>query len=161
MKNVLSLRFLFAFAVALVAAYALYASLFWPFRTALFPRVLGVPLLILAIVEMSLNAAGVREHGSGYAVDFEFTADVAPEVARRRTLALFGWLAGFFGLILLVGFPPAVALFVLFYLRLAGGESWSLSVLLTGLAWAFMEGLFNRLLHVPFPQGWLFSLIQG
>jgi hypothetical protein len=25
----------------------------------------------------------------------------------------------------------------------------------TFFSWAFIEGLFNRLLHIPLPQGWL------
>lgn len=155
----LRLHFWLAFGVAAAAAYALYASVGWPFRTALFPRVLAVPLLILAIVEMALSAFGSEKEREGHAVDFEFTADVPPELARQRTLALFSWLAAFFALILLVGFLWAVPLFVLLYLRIAGKESWRLTLALTLIAWAFMEGLFHRLLHLPFPQGWLFSAL--
>jgi hypothetical protein len=155
----LSLHFWLAFGVAAAAGYALYASSGWPFRTALFPRVLGVPLLILAIVEMLLSLFGAEKARRGHAVDFEFTAEVPPEVARLRTLALFCWLAGFFALILLVGFLWAVPLFVFLYLRLAGKESWGLAIALAAIAWAFMKGLFNRLLHLPFPQGWLLSAL--
>ena len=49
-------------------------------------------------------------------------------------------------------------LFVFLYLKLAGKEGWVLSLSMTALSWLTMEGLFNRLLHLPFPEGWLFSL---
>jgi len=158
MKRLLNSRFLLALAGALVAGYALYASLYWPFRTALFPRVIAVPLMALSLLELLLCAAGAELEREGHAVDFELTTDIEPGVARRRTIAIFSWTFGFFLLILLVGFPLAVPLFVFLYLKLAGGEGWLLTLLLTLLSWLTMEGLFNRLLHLPFSQGWIFSL---
>jgi hypothetical protein len=154
----MNLRLLLTLAVTLIAGYALYASMYWPFRTALFPRVIGVPLLFFGIVELALSAFGTERQVEGYAVDFEFTTSVDPEVARKRTLAIFLWTLGFLLLILLVGFPLAVPLFVFLYLKMAGKEGWVLTLLLTALAWLFMEGLFERLLHLPFPQGWFLTL---
>ena len=91
-------------------------------------------------------------------MDFQLTTDVDPAVARKRTTSILAWILGFLVLIVLVGFPLAVPLFVFLYLRIAGREGWVLTVLLTAVSWLFMEGLFNRFLHLPFPQGWLFSL---
>lgn len=148
-----------AFIVAIAAVYALYSSLTWPFRTALFPRVIGFPLLVLSIVEMLLCVTNVEGDRVGHAVDFEMTTDVDPAVALKRTFAICSWILGFLALILGIGFTLAVPLFVFLYLRLAGKEGWALTLSLTILAWLTMEGLFNRLLHLPFPQGWLFSLL--
>ncbi len=158
MKGFLSSRFLLALAGAMIAGYALYASLHWPFRTALFPRVIAVPLLALSLLELILCVAGPELEREGHAVDFELTKDIDPAVARRRTVAIFSWTFGFFFLILLCGFTLAVPLFVFLYLKLTGKEGWVLTLLLTLLSWLTMEGLFNRLLHLPFPQGWIFSL---
>jgi len=158
MKTSINLRFLLALAAALAAGYALYASWHWPFRTALFPRVIGVPLLGLALFEMALSAFSSEKKPEGHAVDFALTTEVDPTLAHRRTLAIFTWTLGFLVLILLTGFPLAVPLFVFLYLKVVGREGWGLTLLLTAISWLFMEGLFNRLLHLPFPQGWLFSL---
>ncbi|MBI2985179.1 MAG: tripartite tricarboxylate transporter TctB family protein [Deltaproteobacteria bacterium] len=158
MKTSFSLRFFFSLAVAIAAGYALYASLHWPFRTALFPRVIGVPLLVLSAVEMLLCLAAPGRERKGHAVDFEMTTDVEPLVARKRTLAIFSWTLGFLLLILLSGFTLAVPLFVFLYLKVAGKEGWRLTLLLTVVSWIFMEGLFTWLLHLPFPEGWIFSL---
>jgi hypothetical protein len=158
MKATMNLRLFLALAVALVAGYALYASMYWPFRTALFPRIIGVPLLIVALAEMALSAFGTEKQQEGHAVDFEMTANVDPVIAQKRTYAIFAWTLGFLALILLVGFPLAVPLFVFLYLKVAGREGWVLTLFLTALSWLFMKGLFDRLLHLPFPEGWIFSL---
>jgi Tripartite tricarboxylate transporter TctB family len=157
MRTTLNLRFLLALGVALVAGYAVYASLSWPYRAALFPRVIGIPLLLIALVEMFLSAFSAEEKTEGHAVDFEITKDIDPAVARKRTLAIFLWVVAFFILILLLGFPIAVPLFVFLYIKVAGGESWTLSISLAFFSWIFIEGLFDRLLHIPLPQGWLLA----
>ena len=158
MKTLLNLRFLLALTDAVAALYALYASSHWSLRPALFPRVIGIPLLFLALTEMLLSVRGTEKQREGHAVDFQLTTDVDPAVARKRTTSILAWILGFLVLIVLVGFPLAVPLFVFLYLRIAGREGWVLTVLLTAVSWHFMEGLFNRFLHLPFPQGWLFSL---
>lgn len=160
MKPKINLPFVFSAAIALVAAYALYSSYSWPLRSALFPRIIAVPLLCLALAEMALSLFGTERERQGYAVDFEMTRDVDPVVAQRRTLAIFGWSLGFFALILLVGFPLGVPLFVFLYLKLAGKEGWAVTGALTLLSWLFMEGLFDQILHIPFAEGWIFSLRQ-
>jgi hypothetical protein len=158
MKPKLNLHFFLALGVALIASYAVYAAMDWPFRTALFPRMIGVPLLVLALIEMGLSAFGTEKQREGHAVDFELTTDIDPLVARRRTLGIVGWILGFFILILLVGFPVGIPLFVFLYLKLAGKEKWGLALVLTVLSWLVMEGLFDQLLHIPFPDGWIQSL---
>jgi hypothetical protein len=158
MKSPLTFGIALALATAGLAAYALVASIYWPFRTALFPRVLGLPLLLLAIVELVLSLRSVESARGGHAVDFQMTEDLDPVVARRRTAAIFLWIIGFFILILVFGFTLAVPLFVFLYMKVAGQERWGLSLILTGLAGLAMEGMFNRLLHIPFADGWIFTL---
>ena len=153
------IRFFLALGTVLLAGYALYSSIDWPLRTALFPRVIGISLLLLALTETILSMLGVERKREGHAVDFELTTDVDPVIARKRTVAILGWTLGFLALIVVIGFPIAVPLFVFLYLKLVGKEGWLLTLILTALSWLFMEGLFNRLLHIPFPEGWIFSLL--
>lgn len=159
MKARTDIRFFLALGTVLLAGYALYSSIDWPLRTALFPRVIGIPLLLLALVEMILSMLGVEKKREGHAVDFELTTDVDPLIAWNRTLGILGWTLGFLFLIVVIGFPIAVPLFVFLYLKLVGKEGWVLTLILTVISWLFMEGLFNRLLHLPFPEGLIFSLL--
>jgi hypothetical protein len=93
-------------------------------------------------------------------VDFQLTDTVEPALARKRTIAIVVWTLGFLVLIILVGFPLAVPIFVLAYLKVAGREAWALTVVLTAVSWVFMEGLFNRFLHLPFSEGLIFGLLR-
>jgi hypothetical protein len=155
MKATLKARFFLGLGVTIIGAYAFYASWHWPYKAALFPRLISVPLFLLGLLETSLSLFGAEEKKEGAAVDFEFSADVDPVTARKRTLSLFLWVLGFFALIPLVGFLLAVPLFIFLSLKFEGKEGWLLSILLTACCWLFMEGLFNRLLHIPFAPGWL------
>ena len=158
MKPRFGIKVVLALATLLIAGYALYISLDWPSQTALFPRVIAIPLFLLALAETVLCLLGPEKARAGHAVDFELTTDVDPSTAQKRTLAIGTWVVGFFGMILLAGFPLAVPIFVFAYLKLAGREGWLLTAVLTATSWLFMEGLFNRLLHIPFAEGWIFSL---
>ena len=133
---------LFSAALAAIAAYAVYTALKWPPKAALFPLTMGIPLLVLGLVQTLFD---LRDAAPG-----EGDASV-----RRRTLAVFAWMASFIALVLLVGFPIAVPLFVFSYLALESGEGWALSVGLAAAAWGFFHLVFERLLHFPFEAGLL------
>ena len=128
----------FSLGLALVAAYAVYAALRWPPKAALFPLVMGIPLLVLALAQ--------------FVVELRSRAPAEPVAGSARALGVFAWMAGFIILVLLVGFPVAVPVFVLSYLVIAG-EGWLLSALLAGAAWGAFHLLFQRLLHFPFEGG--------
>ena len=148
-------RALFALFFAAVAAYAALSAIHWPFKAALFPLAMGIPLLLLALAQLFLDLRGKVEASDGPAMDLAFSADVPPEVARRRTVAIFAWIAGFILLVLLLGFPVAVPLFMFSYLTLQSSAGWWLSLALTAAAWGFFHGLFERLLRLPFEPGWV------
>jgi hypothetical protein len=133
---------LFSAALAAAAAYAVLTALRWPSKAALFPLVMGVPLLVLALVQMviDLRTPGTREDAPG---------------AGRAATAVLAWMAAFIALVLLLGFPLAVPLFIFGYLTIAGRESWLLSLVLAGIAWGAFYLLFQRLLHFPFEAGLL------
>ena len=67
------------------------------------------------------------------------------------------WMLAFFAAIALLGFMVAVPLFLFLYLKLQGGEGWAMSIGLTAGVFAAFYGLFDALLHLPFPAGWLLA----
>ena len=127
----------------------------WRMQARLYPWAIGIPMLILAIVQVVLDLKGVQAKPSADAtpMDFQFTKDIDPVTARKRTLIMFGWLVGFFFAIWLLGFPIAIALMMFTYLKFQGRKSWVLSIALTVIAGLFFWGLFVKLLHLPFPEG--------
>jgi len=143
----------FSLFLAAVAAYAVVSASAWPVKAALFPMVMGIPLLVLALVQLILDLRGKTGPAEGPAMDLALSADVAPEIARRRTIAIFAWMAAFIVLVLLIGFPLAVPLFMFSYLMLQSAAGWWRSLALTAVAWGFFYGLFERLLRLPFGAG--------
>jgi hypothetical protein len=142
-----------ALAIAALSGWAIFSALEWPWKAKLFPMVIGIPLLCLALAEVLWVVFG--SSAGAKAADFKLTQDQPPEVVRRRTLVATGWIGGFFAAIMLLGFPIAVPLLVVAYLRFEGKESWLFSGAFALMVWGAFYGLFERLLHLPFPPGWL------
>ena len=144
-----------AIAIAALSGWGVFSALAWPWKAKLFPLVIGIPLLCLALAEILWVIFG--SSAGAKAADFKLTQDQPPEVARQRTLVAATWIGGFFALIVLLGFQIAVPLLVLAYLRLQGKETWLFSSAFALVIWAAFYGLFDQLLHLPFPAGWLFE----
>ena len=134
--------------VMLVAGYAVYAATAWPAKAALFPLAIGIPLFSLAAVEFLWSVFG-------RAAEKPVEDDPVLEGAGSRMLVATGWMLGFLAAIVLLGFPIAVPLFVFLYLKLQGGEGWVISIVITAAVWGVFYGLFDALLHLPLPSGWL------
>jgi len=49
---------------------------------------------------------------------------VADDVVRRRATIFFVWMAAFIALVALIGFIPAIAVFICAYMRFGFGEPW-------------------------------------
>jgi len=126
----------------------------WRLQARLYPWVIGIPMVILAIIQVIFDLKGVEHKADDAApVDFQITQTVDPEVARRRAINIFSWFFGFFAAIWLVGFSIAIALMVFGYLKIQSNEKWTISIVLTIFAWVCFWGLFVKLLNLPFPDG--------
>jgi hypothetical protein len=76
----------------------------------------------------------------------------APEVARRSAVIL-GWIVGYLVAIWLLGFTLGGALCTFLSLKVGSRERWPVTLAMTAGMAAFIEILFVRALHVPFPPG--------
>ncbi len=144
LPSVLSLLF------AIAGAWAVSEAKDWPASTRFFPLAIGVPLLVLSLIQLVIDLKG-RAAKAGRAVDFQMSGIETP-AARRRAAAMLAWILGFAGAIWLLGFEPAIPLVFFLYLKFQGGESWTLSIGLAAVAYLFFWGLFVHLLHLPLPE---------
>ncbi len=151
---------LFTLFVAVVAAAMVYTSRDWPLGTGLFPRSVGVPVLVMSLIQLIMDAyrtmktSGGQERETGdLQVDWTMsTAEVA-----ARGLVFAGWLLGMFFGILLFGFFLTVPLFTLLYLKYQAKENWPLTLWLTAGMLVFFVGVFDQILHIH----WLAPVIAG
>jgi hypothetical protein len=149
-------KLLMSLCLMAIAIGVMITAMRWPLKTALFPLIVSIFLFIGAAADFLLNLLGSKEIVSKQkTVDFQLSDDIDPAIATRRTLVAFGWIIGFFFLILLLGFSVALPLMVFLFLKVQARERWGISLLLTGIALVFFLGLFVWLLNIPFPAGWI------
>ena len=132
---------------------ALVTSADWPAIEQIVPRT----ACWAALVATSLNLLTELFGADQSAIDAE-AHDAAPRlllpgmVVARRAATYFGWLGGLLVLIALVGFVPAIGVFILVYMRLGFGESWRSAVICASVTTLLCWGVFDRGLSVPWPQ---------
>jgi hypothetical protein len=140
-------------AVMLAAGAAVVIAMDWPFKAKLFPIAIGVPVFCMAAAEVLWGL--LRPEARVGTMDFRLSEHLPGKLAARRSGIAIGWMLGFLAGIVLVGFPIAVPLVVFLYAKLQGREPWGLSLGLALGVWGLFYGVFDRLLHLPFPAGWI------
>jgi len=146
---------IFSFVFLIFFIVFVYQAREWRLQARLYPWAIGIPMLILALVQVIFDLKGVesKPDSGGAPVDFQMSQDIEPALAKRRAINIFSWIFGFFVLIWLLGFSLAIPMMVFGYLRIQSREPWALSIILTVAAWFVFWALFIRLLNLPFPQG--------
>ena len=150
-QNLVSLGFVIFFAGAI------YLSRDWLIQASLFPWSIGIPGLILALVQFWRDSTGWLEkdpsRGQGTQVDEVYERTVPARVEKVRTLAFFGWMAGITFGIWLLGFAYAVSLFVFLYTKVEAREGWVFSLAMTAGTVGLLWGLFEYYLGMQWAPG--------
>ena len=153
-------RMLFTLSVVAVSACAVILAKDWPLGTRLFPWVIGIPVFLLSLVQLAIEFSQTRRIGNPVKED---TGDLQVDLGMNSLLVarkagnFFAWLLGFFFFIWAFGFFVAVPLYGFLYLKLQAKEGWWLSLALTLGVFVFFVGLFDHILHLPWPT----PLIEG
>lgn len=127
----------------------------WRMQARLYPWAIGIPMIILAIIQVIFDLKGIESKADDSAapVDFQMSKNIEPEVAFKRTVNIFSWFIGFFLSCWLVGFTITIPAVVFSYMYFQGKEKLALAATLTVVAFIFFYMLFVRLLNLPFPDG--------
>jgi hypothetical protein len=126
-------------------------------RSALFPWVVGLPGLVLAIYVFFKDSLQSTRQVKVAESALYTEPEVDPILARQRTVMIGCWIVGFFLAIWILGFVPASAIATFLYLKFGAGEKWPISLALAVACWAFFFGLFDYALQLPFPSGEVFD----
>jgi hypothetical protein len=70
-----------------------------------------------------------------------------------RELYVFLWILGFIALVWFLGVPMGSTLFAFLYLRLASGQSWLTTIIITLGVVAFVSGLLVQVFRLSLPPG--------
>jgi hypothetical protein len=145
----------FSLFLTLFFAAAIWLSLDFPGRAAFFPWAIGVPGLLMALLQLGFDLLG--EVGAGSLAEDD--PGLPPGVGLRRTLAIWGWIAALPVAIWLVGFSPGVFLVMFLYLKAGAHEGWRISLALSAGGFLFVLGLMDWALQMPLPAGILWSAL--
>ena len=149
---------LFVVVIGLVLVWALREAHGWDeLRASIIIFLLGGIGVCLAAVQLVMDLRSSRVEAQAKGIHFD-----APSVqsgSRWGNFEVWGWILGFYAAIRLIGFPTAVPLFVFSYAK-TYGAGWFLSCLLAGSAWALIYGVFEHVLHVPWPEPFLAELFR-
>jgi len=146
---------LFTLFIGVAMASALWFARDWPVRASIGVLFLGGIGVVLALWQFILDAK--RSDANQQRSQFEMPTMAAE--SKWGNVEIWSWIIGFYLLILVVGFPIAVPLFVLSYSKFYGAH-WRLGISLSVIAWGFVYGVFEKILHVPWPEPLLFSLFR-
>ena len=141
---------LMSLSFVMLAAWVVITALKWPLMSGIFVVIIGVSVFFMARFDFSLRLFGDKSSKAS----FKFPENVDRALALRRVLSGFLFIIGFFLLIVFLGFPIAVPLFVFLYLKLQR-EKWGISLGLSAAAWLCFYGLFIYLLKISFLEGWV------
>lgn len=160
----MSLRFeartLLTVFLMVVFSYVVIEAWDMPLQAKLFPFTIGAIALTLLVYQFIKEVfvppkQGATEHSGA---DMDFTEDESTTAGKKRALELFGWVYGFGIGLWLVGFYVAIPLMIFLYL-LRHREGPVIVVALPLGMWLATWGIFDRLLHLPFPPGLLVEMV--
>jgi len=156
----------FTAAIMAVIAAAIISAWDWP------PTAKVVPLTAagMALAAATLNlvnelfgkeqTAGARGGvDGGVHVSGGFDLGIPSAEVRWRGTLFFAWMILFIGLVSLIGFIPAIGLFVFAYMRWGFGESWVNAIGYAAATTLACWGVFDRALHVAWPHSLLGNLL--
>lgn len=144
---------LFTLFIGIVIAAALWFARDWPIRASIGVLVLGSIGVILAIWQFALDTG----KSDAPVERSQFEMPLAERATKWGNVEIWCWIVGFYLLIVSIGFPIAVPLFVLAYSKFYGA-GWALGLMLSTIAWGFVYGVFEKILHVPWPTPLIQSL---
>lgn len=156
------IEYLLTMFMVAVFVFAIVSSQDWPGGSRLFTLAIAIPGLFLTLLHLVREAVRKPMPSDVSYLSYSDTPidrSISKPVMRSRTLNIFSWIFGLFILIWLVNFKIAVPLFTFFYIKFQARENLLISFLLTGIMIALIIGVFDLILHVPWPKGVIQSWI--
>lgn len=154
MKNIMQYGFTSFWII--MAAVCLYLAKDWNSMTALFPRVVGFPMLALTIAILAVDIKKGRRQDK----DGEANGDAGFKTRNSRMIMYFGWLIGFVVLIWAIGIVYSIPIYIFCYMKIAGKYGWLKCGIYAGAMTVFISILFEYVFRVAWPEGALLRILN-
>jgi len=154
-----SWEIIFSLFIVIIFICALWESRSFNVRAGTFPWAIGFPVLALAIVQLIKDFFGKASKSSDDHLK-KAELELPTDVVNRRTAGILGWIIGLLAAIWLFGFSIGGPLCTFIQLKIGYREKWLITLIVTVFTYALIYGVFDCILHVPFPKGQLFLWLQ-
>src|ERR1700751_219824 len=154
----------FSLAIIVLIVAAMISSTAWPHDAKLVPLTACSMALVAAVLNLVNELFGPQQKVAAHA-DFGMKVrahvpdlGVADDVVRRRATIFFVWMGAFIALVALIGFIPAIAVFVCAYMRFGFGEPWPTALGFAAATTLVCYVVFHWALAVAWPPSLLGDL---
>ena len=137
-------------------AVCLYIAKDWNSTTALFPRLVGFPMLALTIVILAVDIKKGRRQDK----DGKTEGDAEFIKTSGRMVMYLGWLMGFVVLIWAIGIVYSIPIYIFSYMKIEGKYGWLKCGIYAAAMTAFIIILFEYVFRVAWPEGALFRVLN-
>ncbi len=142
-------------AILLIFASALWISSGWELGARLMPQTFALAGAVFIAGRIALELFGGAQTDATGGLHFDNVTDFGELPARTialRALRYLAWCLFLLGAASVVGLLPALALFLIGYMRFEGKESWARSFAVSVSLWVFCYVLFHTVLRIPWPR---------
>ncbi|WP_028203001.1 tripartite tricarboxylate transporter permease [Paraburkholderia nodosa] len=143
-----------------IGLYMLVTAQSWLLMARIGPTVIASILVIAGTLSLAYKVfvipaqAGAPKAGGG--IHMDVSSDHGEKLSNKVTLIraarFFGWFVAFLVCMSLIGMIPTVPIMIVAFMRVEGGESWKLSLILAACVTALIYGVFDQIIHLPWPS---------
>lgn len=158
----------FSSLIVVVVITAILSTFEWPQSARLVPLTACFLALTAALLNLVNELFGPQQKivaqggiDGGVQVQGSSEPTLPAPLVRRRSASFFAWMAVLMGLVALIGFVPAVFVFILVYMAWGFGESWLHAAIYAAGTTLVCWLVFDQALIVHWPESVLGDLLPG
>ncbi len=136
--------------IIVALGFGIATALGWSLRANILVLTIGGACWLLALVQLFRELRSKHEAESS-GMDVELTENQKLEKAPMRALDISLWLVGFVVSIWVFGLYIAVSFWSFLY-AFRHGSRWWMALIIALICWGFLWGLFEQIVHMPFPD---------
>jgi hypothetical protein len=137
-------------AIIVALGFGIVTALRWPLRASILVLTIGTGCWLLAVIQLFRELRPEHQVESS-GMDVELTEEQQLSKAPLRALDIWTWLIACVIGIWLFGLYIAISLWSFLY-AYKHGSRWWVALIIAILCWGVIWGLFDQLVHMPFPQ---------
>jgi TctA family transporter len=150
-----------------IGLYMLVTAQEWLLMARIGPTAVASTLIIAGTISLANKVffTPAQAGTNGGAIHMDVGSDHGEALPRKETLKramrFLGWLLAFLACTAVIGLIPTVPLIIVAFMRIEGREKWRISLILAVCVAAFLYGVFDQILHIPWPSSLMGERLLG